>query len=409
MILCRFLSVLAAITVLALPAPGQEAPATGIPDTATPDPRAATGGSQTLADILARQQGLKVDDRFRREAIGNPDAAAPVTAPLGTLGGVSDPELWRALRYGEANLTVSTRMPGSDMVIQDGGMRWLAFREGPLLRYGGYLLLGMIAILVVFYLLRGKIRIEGEHGGETITRFNAIERFGHWLMAGSFIVLAVTGLVLIFGRVALIPVFGKEAYAPIAAAGKWAHNNIAWAFMIGLVLATVVWIAHNIPNRHDLKWLAVGGGLFKKGVHPPARKFNAGQKIIFWAVVVLGLSISLSGLSLLFPFELPMFAKTFVILNGTGLPQALGFGELPAALGPHQEMQLAQLWHGIVAFLFMAIIIAHIYLGSVGMEGAFDAVGTGEVDVQWAREHHALWYEEVTGKAPAHSASEPAE
>ena len=221
--------------------------------------------------------------------------------------------------------------------------------------------------------------------------------------------LVLTGLVMIFGCVALIPLFGKEVYAPIAAAGKWAHNNIAWAFMLGLVLVTVIWIAHNIPNRHDLKWLAVGGGLFSKGVHPPARKFNAGQKIVFWAVVVLGVSISLSGLSLLFPFELPMFAKTFAALNWTGLPQVLGLGELPAALGPYEEMQLAQLWHGIVAFVFMAIVIAHIYLGSVGMEGAFDAVGTGEVDVQWAREHHALWYEEVTGKAPAHPASEPAE
>lgn len=404
MILRRFLTVLAAIAVLALPASGQEAS-----DATAPDPRAATGGSQTLEDILARQQGLKIDDAFRRDALGDPDAAAAPSEQLGTLGGVSDPELWRALRYGAADVTVSTRMPGSEVVIQDGGMRWLAFREGPLLRYGGYLLLGMIAILVLFYLVRGKIRIEGAHTGETITRFNAVERFGHWLMAGSFVVLALTGLALIFGRVALIPLFGKEVYAPIAAAGKWAHNNIAWAFMIGLALAIVVWIAHNIPNRHDLKWLAVGGGLFSKGVHPPARKFNAGQKIVFWAVVVLGLSISLSGLSLLFPFELPMFVKTFAILNGTGLPQALGLGELPAALGPHQEMQLAQLWHGIVAFLFMAIIIAHIYLGSIGMEGAFDAVGSGEVDVQWAREHHGLWYEEVTGKAPGHPAAEPAE
>ncbi|WP_347313452.1 formate dehydrogenase subunit gamma [Defluviimonas sp. SAOS-178_SWC] len=404
MILRRLLTVLAAITVLALPAPGQEA--TG---TTTPDPRAATGGAQTLEDILARQQGLAINDSFRRDAIGNPEEAAPTTDQLGTLGGVSDPELWRAYRYGEANLTFSTRMPSSHMVVQDSGMRWLAFREGPLLRYGGYLLLGMIGVLVLFYLVRGKIRIEGEHTGKTITRFNAIERFGHWLMAGSFVVLALTGLFMIFGRVALIPAFGKDAYASIAAAGKWAHNNIAWAFMAGLVLATVVWIAHNIPNRHDLKWLAVGGGLFSKGVHPPARKFNAGQKIIFWAVVVLGISISVSGLSLLFPFELPLFAKTFAILNGTGLPQALGYGELPTALSPYQEMQLAQIWHGIVAFVFMAIIIAHIYLGSVGMEGAFDAVGTGEVDVQWAKEHHGLWYEEVTGEAPAHPAPEPAE
>ena len=118
-------------------------------------------------------------------------------------------------------------------------------------------------------------------------------------------------------------------------------------------------------------------------------------------MVILGLSISASGLSLLFPFDLPMFAATFEKLNALGLPQLLGMGELPTALLPHEEMQLAQLWHSIVAFLFIAIIIAHIYLGTLGMEGAFDAMGTGEVDVQWAKEHHGLWYEEATG-AEAH-------
>jgi formate dehydrogenase subunit gamma len=295
------------------------------------------------------------------------------------------------------------------VIIQDGGMEWLQFREGPLAHYGGYLLLGMIAVLVLFFLLRGRIRIDGGRTGQTILRFNAVERFGHWLMAGSFVVLAVTGLIMIFGRLALIPLLGKEVYAPIANVGKWAHNNLSWAFMAGLAIVIVVWVVDNFPNRHDLKWLAQGGGLFSKGVHPPAKKFNAGQKIIFWSVVVLGVSISASGLSLLFPFELPMFAKTFAALNAAGLPQLFGFGELPTVLGPHQEMQLAQIWHGIVAFVFMAIIIAHIYLGSVGMEGAFDAVGTGEVDVQWAKEHHALWYEEVRGAGGTDAPAEPAE
>ncbi|MGC1488834.1 MAG: formate dehydrogenase subunit gamma, partial [Albidovulum sp.] len=206
------------------------------------------------------------------------------------------------------------------------------------------------------------------------------------------------------------PWLGKDAFSTLAIAGKWTHDNVAWAFMLGLVMVTVFWIAHNIPNRHDLKWLAVGGGLFSKGVHPPARKFNAGQKIIFWAVLVLGVSISLSGLSLLFPFEMPMFAATFAKLNAIGLPQLFGLGELPSVLGPHQEMQLAQLWHGIVAFVFMAIIIAHIYLGSVGMEGALDAMTTGEVDVQWAKEHHGLWYDEVVQKdASPEAAHKPAE
>lgn len=366
--------------------------------------RSATGGAQTLEDILARQQGLAIDDGFRRDNTGADRSGAAIADQLGTLGGASDPELWRALRYGSADVTVSTGAPAANIVIQDSGMRWLAFRDGELRTYGGYLLLGMIAVLALFYLGRGKIHIDGPLAGKTIQRFKAFERFGHWLLGGSFILLGITGLLQLFGRVALIPYFGKDAFAAYAVVGKWIHNNVAWAFMIGLVWVTVTWIAHNIPNRLDLKWIAVGGGLFTKGVHPPARKFNAGQKLIFWSVVILGVSISVSGLSLLFPFKLPLFAATFEHLNAIGLPQLLGLGELPATLTPHEEMQLAQLWHAIIAFVFIAIVIAHIYIGSIGMQGAFDAMGKGEVDEQWAKEHHGLWYEEVTGKSPHHPA-----
>lgn len=373
------------------------------------DPRAATGGAQTLEDIMARQEGLKIDDSFRRDAVGDPEHAAPMTDQLGTLGGVSDAEFWRAYRYGSADIASSSRAPAADVVIQDSGMTWLKFRAGPLSTYGGYLLLAMLAVLALFYLVRGRIRIDGEKSGTTILRFSDIERFAHWLLAGSFILLAITGLTLLFGRVALIPLFGHEVYSPFAIAGKWVHNNVSWAFMLGLVMVTLFWVAHNIPNRHDLKWIAVAGGLFSKGVHPPARKFNAGQKLIFWGVVVLGLSISASGLSLIFPFELPMFAATFAKLNALGLPGLIGMDPLPTELLPHQEMQLAQLWHAIVAFLFIAIILGHIYIGTLGMEGAFDAMGTGQVDEQWAKEHHGLWYEEVTGKSAHEGADHPAE
>lgn len=389
----RTLALIGPVLMLALltaaPAPAQEAPAID---------RSATGGAQTLEDILARQEKLKIDESFRSDNLGNPDAAAPITDQLGTLGGASDADLWRALRYDKADVTTQVRGPATDVLMQDGGMTWLRLRAEDLRFYGGWLLVGMIGVLVLFYLLRGRIMIDGPKTGQTILRFSAIERFAHWMLGGSFIVLALTGLSLLFGRVAIIPLLGHDAYAPIAIAGKWAHNNLAWPFMIALVLVIVFWIAHNIPNRHDLKWLAVGGGLFSKGVHPPAKKFNAGQKLIFWSVVVLGLSISASGLSLLFPFQLNMFAATFAKLNALGLPQALGFGELPTVLPPHAEMQLAQMWHAIIGFVFMAVIIGHIYIGSVGMEGAFDAMGSGQVEVQWAKEHHGLWYEEVTGK-----------
>jgi len=387
------------ICLLAFGAQAQDVP---VPD------RSATGGAQTLEDILARQSAMEVDESFRSENLGDPDSAADITQQLGTLGGQSDPDLWRTLRYGSVDVTTQARGPASTTLVQDGGMWWLNFRQGPLLTYGGYLLLGTLGLLVLFYLIRGRIRIDGEKTGRTITRFKAIERFGHWLMGGSFILLALTGLISLFGRKFVIPTFGHDSFALIAVASKWIHNNVSWAFMIGLTMVFFMWVLENIPNRHDLKWVAVGGGLFKKGVHPPAKKFNAGQKVIFWSVILLGGSISISGLSLLFPFELPMFAKTFAHMNDFGVSQLLGFGTLPTDLSPQEEMQYAQLWHAIVGFVLMAIILAHIYIGSVGMEGAFDAMGTGEVEEQWAREHHSLWVDEVKAKE-AQSQTTPAE
>lgn len=387
------------LAVAALPASAQDAPVTD---------RSATWGATTLQDILNRQKGLKVDEAYRSDALGSPDHAAPITDQLGTMGGVSQADDWRALRYNKADAKASSRSPAADVLIQDGGMTWLKFRQGPLSTYGGWLLLATLGLLLVFYLIRGKIRVDGELTGRKILRFAAVERFAHWLLAGSFILLGLTGLFQLFGRHFIIPLIGHEAFSPMAVAGKWVHNNVSWAFMLGLVMVTLFWISHNIPNRHDLRWLAVGGGLFSKGVHPPAKKFNAGQKIIFWAVLILGASISVSGLSLLFPFELPMFAATFEHLNNWGIPQLFGFEPLPTVLAPHAEMQLAQTWHSIVAFIFMAIILAHIYLGSVGMQGAFEAMGTGEVDEQWAKEHHGLWLAEVKAEA-AKSDMRPAE
>ena len=357
--------------------------------------RTATGGAQTLEDIIARQKGEVIADDFRRNATGDPNLAADAAQQLGTLGGVSDPELWRALRYGTANLTVSAGGEVAQVLVQDGGMRWLLLRQGPVATYTAYGLGGIIALLAVFYLIRGRIRLDGEATGRTVTRFKAVERFAHWVLAWSFILLGVTGLYSLFGRTVLIPIFGKESFATIAMASKWVHNNVSWAFMISLVMIFILWVMHNIPDRTDLKWLAMGGGIFKKGVHPPAKKFNAGQKLIFWAVIILGASISASGLSLLFPYELPMFTATFVKLNALGIPELFGIEPFRTALAPQEEMQLSQLWHTVVASGLMIIIIAHIYIGSVGMEGAYDAMATGEVEEQWAREHHVLWLNEV--------------
>lgn len=353
--------------------------------------RSATGGAQTLEDIMARQERLKVDESFRSENLGNPANAAPISGELGTNGGRSDADVWRGLRYNELDPQSQVDSPAATVLIQDGGMPWYKLREGPVITYGGGAILGMIALLAIFYFVRGRIKIDGGPAGTTIERFKAIERFGHWLLAGSFIALGLTGLITLMGRSFLIPVMGPEAFATLAAGSKWLHNNIAWAFMLGLVLTFVMWVHHNIPNKLDWQWLKAGGGIFTNG-HPSARKFNAGQKIVFWMVMILGFSVSLSGLSLLFPFQMPMFADTFGFINSI-----LGTS-LPTDLAPHEEMQYANIWHSIVAFVMLVAILAHIYIGSVGMEGAFDAMGNGQVDLEWARQHHDLWVAEVESK-----------
>lgn len=307
--------------------------------------------------------------------------------PGGTLGNDSNSEMWRAVRQGIRG-TVSIPDKKAGQLVQSEGDSWRALRNGPIPTYGAWALLGIIVLLALFYLIRGRIRVDHGLSGRTITRFDSIERIAHWLLAVSFLILAVTGLNITYGKYFLLPVIGKPAFATFTLVGKWLHNYVAFAFMAGLVMVVVLWIKHNFPDRYDLKWLAKGGGMFKKGVHPPAKKFNAGQKIIFWLVVIGGVSLSLSGIALLFPFQTAMFADTFAILNKIGF-------DFPTELTPLQEQQYATLWHTIMALFLTVVIIAHIYIGTIGMQGAFDAMGTGEVDVNWAREHHSVWMEEV--------------
>lgn len=311
--------------------------------------------------------------------------------PGSTLGSQSDADLWRALRNGEAG-RVSGANPQAGVMIQSEGDLWRSMRNGPLSTYSLYALIGVIALLALFFLLRGRIKIDAGPSDRRILRFNGFERSVHWLTASTFVVLAITGLNLLYGRYFLIPLLGPDIFAWLTIAGKYAHNYLAFGFMLGIALMFVIWLADNIPNHHDLIWFLKGGGIFMKGVHPPAKKFNAGQKLIFWLVILGGFSLSISGIALLFPFKFTMFADTFVSINGW-------FGtELPVVLTPIQEQQYAQLWHAIVGVFMTVVIIGHIYIGSVGMEGAFDAMGTGDVDLNWAREHHNLWVKDLERK-----------
>jgi formate dehydrogenase subunit gamma len=249
----------------------------------------------------------------------------------------------------------------------------------------------MVALLAAFYLLRGRIRIENGWAGRNLARFGAWERFCHWLLALSFITLAVTGLNVLYGRYVLLPLLGAETFAWLAGAGKWLHNSVAFAFMFALLLTAINWIPQNLGSWRDIVWLIKGGGMLVRGSHPPAWKFNAGQKILFWLVMLCGLSLSLSGIELLLPFQLALFAKTFALLNKAFALLSITGYHLPSELTPVQEMQYAASWHSMVALALITLIIAHIYIGTLGMQGAFSAMGDGQVDVNWAKEHHSLW------------------
>jgi formate dehydrogenase subunit gamma len=312
-----------------------------------------------------------------------PGAADPAVRP-----GNYDIDMWKKLRGGvQGQVSIPDKKAGT--LVQSDGESWRNLRNGPLPVYGAYGLAAMLALLAAFFLVRGRIRIDHGWSGQTIERFGNVERMGHWLLATSFIILALTGLNVLYGRYVLLPLIGKEAFASISMLGKMAHNYVAFAFMVSLVMTFVVWVRHNFPSWRDIVWIAKGGGMFKKGVHPAAWKFNAGQKILFWLVMLGGVSLSLSGLALMFPFEFPLFAKTFAALKSVGI----NVGPAAAAVTPIQEMQYAATWHGIVALVLVAVIFAHIYIGTLGMQGAFSAMGSGQVDVNWAKEHHSLWAE----------------
>jgi formate dehydrogenase subunit gamma len=248
------------------------------------------------------------------------------------------------------------------VLIQPAGRIWDYFHE-VLLHWGGAIvILGTIALLGLTYLVVGRIRIAAGRSGQKVLRFKAFERFSHWLTAVSFVALGLTGLNITFGKIVLLPLIGPDAFSDLSEAAKYVHNFTSFSFMAGLVLIAVIFFRDNLLERVDIDWLRQGGG-FIKGKHASAGRFNLGEKLVYWLSLAAGIAVSVSGLLLLFPFY------------GTDIA----------------DMQLSQVVHAVVAILFVALILAHIYIGTLGMEGAFEAMGSGEVDLNWAKEHHDLW------------------
>jgi formate dehydrogenase subunit gamma len=305
---------------------------------------------------------------------------AQTAAPTGPT--ISEEHLLDTLQKIEGRVSIPDQR--SAVLIQPAGRDWRRFHQETLPLIGALAIIGMLLVTGLFYATRGRIPIDGGRSGKTIRRFGPVDRFAHWTTATSFVLLAITGLNVTYGRAVLMPLMGPDGFAAWSQFAKYVHNFVGFAFMIGILMMFVLWVKDNIPQRRDLAWFSSGGGLLRGSHTPPSGRFNGGQKVVFWITVLGGAALAITGLILLFPFY------------ETGIA----------------DMQLASTVHAIIGVLMIAVILAHIYIGSIGMEGAFEAMGTGDVDLNWAREHHADWVKAVMvkdGAPPSGVRSVPAE
>jgi formate dehydrogenase subunit gamma len=228
----------------------------------------------------------------------------------------------------------------------------------------------------IFYFTRGPIGGRHPDTGRKIERFTPLERSTHWTVAISFAVLGISGIVMAFGKFFLLPIMGGVLFGWLTYALKTAHNFAGPLFVVGLLVMLVTYARDNLPRAADVAWLARAGGMLG-GKEMPSHRFNGGEKLLFWGgVLVLGLVVSVSGLF---------------------LDQLL-----PGFLFTRGEMQVAHMVHGAASMVMMALFIGHIYMGTVGVKGAYGAMRNGYVDEAWAQDHHALWAEDVrAGRIPA--------
>ena len=274
--------------------------------------------------------------------------------------------VWREVRSGKEEYT-SVKGRETGILIQTEGESWRRLRNSPISFYGGWLIVLALITIGVFYKVRGPIGLHGAPSGKLIERFSSFERIAHWTMAISFCILAVTGLTILFGKHVLLPLIGHTLFSWLAELGKFLHNFTGPVFMFSIVVFALTFIRDNLPRAYDFTWLIKAGGVLS-GEVVPAGRFNAGEKVWFWGGVIgLGVVSSVSGLVL----DFPNFDQS------------------------RSLMMLANIVHVIAGLWFIIWSFTHIYLGTVGMAGAYEGMRNGYVDETWAREHAQYWYEEV--------------
>ncbi|MCU7801383.1 MAG: formate dehydrogenase subunit gamma [gamma proteobacterium symbiont of Lucinoma myriamae] len=276
-------------------------------------------------------------------------------------------DLWMSVRHNteSGKITSQVKSVDSTVLINSRAEQWTWFRMSLLIKYGLVALVLMIIVILLIFLIRGKIKLQNGLSGNMIHRFTDYERMLHWMLAILFIFLATTGLILLFGRPLLIPILGQEVVAVMASASKEGHNLFGPLFFVSLVLMLFRFVKRNIYERGDLTWLLRGGGLIGKS-HVTGGFFNMGEKTWYWLVILIGLAISASGLILVSP----------------------NFGQ------GRMIMELSHVVHGIGAIILITVALGHMYLASKGTEGTLESMKTGYVDIKWAEEHHDRWAKE---------------
>ena len=290
--------------------------------------------------------------------------------------------VWRDVRKeGSQENYTSIKGRETNVLVQSAGNTWRQMRNGPITFYGGWLVVLVVVVLAAIYFGMGPVKLHDKPTGRLVARFTLAERWAHWVMGISFVVLGITGLIILFGKFVVLPVIGYTLFAWLTALAKNLHNFVAPLFIVSLLVFIIMYAKDNLPEKGDATWLANGWKFFR-GMHLPSGRFNAGEKVWFWVgVVVLCLIVSVTGLILLFP----------------------NFDQV------RSTMQQANILHAISAVLVTALGLGHIYMGSIGVEGAYRNMADGVTDEVWAREHHELWYNEVKRSArPAPGGAVPA-
>jgi formate dehydrogenase subunit gamma len=290
--------------------------------------------------------------------------------------------VWRQVREEAKEHYTSIKGRETGVLVQSAGDTWRRIRNGPVTFWGGWAVIAVLAVIGALYFAKGPIKLHERPTGRLMQRFTSMEQIAHWCMAISFCVLGISGLIMLFGKHVLLPVIGYTLFAWLTSLAKNLHNFVGPFFIVSTLMFVVIFIRDNLPRAYDFMWFRKSFAYMTGGAHVPSGRFNAGEKAWFWGgVVVLSVIVSWTGLILLFP----------------------NFDQTRAT------MQEAWVWHAVAALIYIAVSLGHIYMGTIGVEGAYASMRTGYVDEIWAKEHHEYWYNEVkSGKAAAARGAVPA-